>query len=89
MLGFYLYPPPRGTEYTADDLADPHKVVELFGYCSILEGVITKTGWDFLIRSYGYEKLFAMDKAGQWFDADSLAEYIACVQNERAISPES
>ena len=68
MLGLYIYPPPKGTEYTAADLEQPDKVIELFGYCGILEGLITKEGWDFLIQLYGYEKLFEMDKAGMWFD---------------------
>ena len=46
MLGLYIYPPPKGTEYTAADLEQPDKVIELFGYCGILEGLITKEGWD-------------------------------------------
>ena len=71
MLGLYIYPPPKGTEYTAADLEQPDKVIELFGYCGILEGLITKEGWDFLIQLYGYEKLFEMDKAGMWFDAET------------------
>ena len=53
MLGLYIYPPPKGTEYTAADLEQPDKVIELFGYCGILEGLITKEGWDFLIQLYG------------------------------------
>ena len=36
MLGLYIYPPPKGTEYTAADLEQPDKVIELFGYCGIL-----------------------------------------------------
>ena len=83
MLGLYIYPPPKGTEYTAADLEQPDKVIELFGYCGILEGLITKEGWDFLIQLYGYEK------PGMWFDAETIEEYMENVQYERAISPDS
>lgn len=89
MLGLYIYPPPKGTEYTAADLEQPDKVIELFSYCGILEGLITKEGWDFLIHLYGYEKLFEMDKAGMWFDVETIEEYMENVQYERAISPDS
>jgi len=59
MLGLYIYPPPKGTEYTAADLEQPDKVIELFGYCGILEGLITKEGWDFLIQLWN---MFSMKK---------------------------
>ncbi len=50
MLACYIYPIPKGTEYTETDLRNPNKVVELFGYCGILEGSITKAGWRFLVE---------------------------------------
>ena len=87
MLGFYIYPLPGGTEYTAADLENPDKVIELFDYCAILEGMVTKEGWDFLIDLYGYEKLFQMDKESEliWW-ADSLEEFIEGVKYMRDIS---
>ena len=88
MLGLYIYPLPRGTEYTATDLDNPDKVIELFGYCGIREGLITKEGWDFLIDKYGYEKLFRMDKDAMWFDVDSIEEYVVEVQYERDSVPQ-
>ena len=83
MLGFYIYPIPNGIEYTATHLQKPEKVVELFNYCSILEGIITQEGWGFLISFYGYEKLFQLDKQSSWFDVDTIEEYIECVQFEK------
>jgi len=86
VLGFYLYPIPEGTAYTADDLENPDKVIELFGYCGIGEGIVTMEGWDFLIRLYGYERLFQLDKEAMWLDSDSIEEYIEEVQYERDIA---
>ena len=37
MLACYIYPIPKGTEYTEIDLQNSNKVLELFGYCGILE----------------------------------------------------
>ncbi len=61
MLACYIYPMPKGTEYTEIDLQNPTNVVELFGYCGILEGMITKVGWRFLIETYGYERLYEIE----------------------------
>ena len=46
MLACKIYPMPKGTEYTELDLKNPCKVVELFEYCGILEGLITKEEFD-------------------------------------------
>lgn len=87
MLGLYIYPIPNGTEYTQSDLVIKEKVIELFGFCGILEGLITKEGWDFLIEFYGYEKLYQMDKEAMWFDEDTMEKYIEIVKNEREAAP--
>ena len=88
MLAFYHYPfvdNQNFIEYTKDDLAVPSKVEELFDYCQILEANITKSGWDFLIQFYGYEKLYQIDKKSGWFDAENLEEFQRCIQAEMEI----
>lgn len=86
MLAYYMpYPYEKGNvkEYSESDLLDPVVVEELFDYCQILEGYITKTGWDFLISNYGYEELFEIDKKSGWLDSDSLDEYISDLEYEK------
>ena len=89
MLACYIYPIPKGTEYTEVDLQNSNKVLELFGYCGILEGMITKEGWRFLIKTYGYEKLYEMDKEALWKDCETLEEYVDWLMYENEISPEN
>lgn len=65
MLAYYHYPFISNNvfkEYTEEDLMNSEIVERLFDYCQILEAYITKSGWDFLINHYGYEKLFDIDK---------------------------
>ena len=88
MLACYIYPMPKGTEYTETDLRNPDVVVELFGYCGILEGLITKAGWRFLVEEYEYERLYEMDKEAIWNDSDTIEEYIDWVLHEIETSPE-
>lgn len=88
MLACYIYPIPKGREYTETDLRNPTNVVELFGYCGILEGLITKEGWRFLVEAYGYERLYKMDKEALWNDSETIEEYIDWVMHEMEISPE-
>ena len=85
MLAYYYYPFSDNhnfTEYTRNDLTNPSKVEELFDYCQILESYITKSGWEFLISYYGYEKLYEIDKKSGWFDAETLDEYILYVKSD-------
>ena len=77
MLAYYYYPFKGNQElreYTKEELMDPNKVEELFDYCQILEAYITKEGWEFLIRHYGYEKLYEIDKKSGWFDAGGVCK---------------
>ena len=84
VLAFYM---PYGkedsvTEYRKKDMQDPDIVKQLFDYCQILEGHITYSGWLFLIKYYGYEKLHEIDKMSKWFDSESLEEFIENVNLE-------
>lgn len=85
-LAFYIYPLPYGTNYTADDLSVQDKVVELFNYCQILKGYISREGWDFLISHYGLDKLFQIDKASGWSDCESVKEYSKWVEYQKELS---
>ena len=88
MLAFYLYPfadNQKPLEYTAEDLRNPSKVEELFDYCQIREGYITKSGWDFLIQNYGYEELYRIDKKSGWLDTESPDEYRLEVETQREL----
>jgi len=85
MLAFYHYPFVQNQnfkEYTKEDLSDSFKVEELFNYCQILEAYITKSGWDYLIQSYGYEGLYKIDQKSGWFNAESLEELKQSVDAE-------
>ena len=78
----------NGEEYFENDLVDSAKVIELFDYCQILLGYITKSGWKFLIEYYGYERLFELNNLSDWQDCESLDEYKATIKYEMSISPE-
>lgn len=86
-LAFYIYPLPNGTPYTKEDLIDEEKVEELFDYCQILEGLILKSGWQFLIDYYGYEKLYQINQKSGWFDSENLKQFIQDLQGEIESSP--
>ena len=88
-LALYIYPIPQGTAYGYEELSSPTKVRELFDYCQILEGVISKKGWEFLINTYGYETLYSMDKESEWHDCSSLEEYISWIEYEMESSPKT
>lgn len=82
MLAFYHYPFVQNQgirEYTKADLSHASKVEELFDYCQILEAYITKSGWEYLIRRYGYDGLYEIDRRSGWFDTDSLEEFEQCI----------
>ena len=94
MLAYYLCPfapEMEPKEYTKQDLMNPQKVEELFDYCQILEGYITRYGWEFLIKYYGYNGLFEIDKRSGWLCEKidgSIEEYIECVEYEINSMPE-
>jgi hypothetical protein len=74
-LAYRIYPLPSGTDYCEDDLCDEKEVEKLFDYAQILEVVIFKEGWEFLIAHYGYEKLFDINQKSGWFDCEDVSEF--------------
>lgn len=76
-LAFYM---PYGNEdaikeYSKEELKDPAIVKQVFDYCQILEGNITYSGWLFLLKQYGYDRLYDIDQESGWFDSASLEEF--------------
>jgi hypothetical protein len=56
-------------------------IEELFDYCQILEAIIYPAGWDFLIKRFGIEKLFAINSKSGWLDCSSAEEYLKDIEN--------
>lgn len=88
-LAFYVYPLPKGTLYTSDDLSFAENVKNLFDYMQIFLAVISKEGWEFLIHQYGYEKLFEINNRSGWIDCESIDEFMKALEYEKEISPEN
>ena len=74
-LAYRKYPEPNGTNYCEKDLDTEQKVIELFDYCQILEAMITKKGWEFLLSQYGVKKVFELNNLSGWMDSESLKEF--------------
>jgi hypothetical protein len=81
VLAWYRYPEPKGMNYFESDLMKSEKAIEVFDYCQILLAYISKAGWDFLIKHYGYEELYKLDKISGWFDSPTIDEFIEDIQS--------
>ncbi|MDQ0046855.1 hypothetical protein J2T18_001127 [Paenibacillus polymyxa] len=80
-LAYRIFPEPLGTTYQHDDLMNRADVEKLFDYCQILEAMISRQGWQFLINHYSYPVLFEINKGSEWFDCESLEEFIFEVES--------
>ena len=85
-LAWYQWPEPDGTYYLKDDLCDAERVKELFDYCQILLANITKEGWRFLIKTYGFSRLLAINVESGWFDEKDDQDAIAEIREYCLIS---
>lgn len=88
-MAFYIYPFPKGTSYTAKELSCSDTVETLFDYMQILDAVIYKEGWDFLIQQYGYQKLFEINNRSEWLACETLEEFIELLAYERESAPKN
>lgn len=79
-LAYRKYPEPNGKKYFKSDLLDKQQVIELFDYCQILEAIITKQGWKFLIEKYGFEELYVFNKESCWGDYESFLDFKEDIQ---------
>lgn len=86
-LAWRMYPEPNGTFYTADELLNEEKVIELFDFCQIYEAIIFKNGWDFLIEEYGCERLFKLNNISDWMDCADVTDFKEAVMYERNSAP--
>ena len=85
-LAWRIYPEPHGTAYSAEALADPRVVEEVFDYCQILEAAIYPAGWDFLLRTHSRRQLFEINRRSGWFDGETEDEVIAQMSENAASS---
>jgi len=85
-LAWYQWPEPTGTHYFEADLCDAKKVKELFDYCQILLATITKEGWRYLIKTYGFSGLLAINTESGWFNETDDQEAIAEIREHCLIS---
>ena len=81
-IAYRMYPLPKGTVYTEDDIQMIDDVVRLFDYCQILEADITKDGWKYLIDKFGMNTLYEADIRSGWFDCANIEEFAEAVTNE-------
>lgn len=89
ILAYRIYPEPNGTDYFEKDLQSEFDVECLFDFCQILEAIIFREGWHYLVDKFGYANLFKIDKRSMWIDCDTLEEYIEFVKYEQEHSPMS
>ncbi len=84
MLAYHIYPPPRGREISVEELNTENGVCSLFDACQILEAIITTEGWEYLIDTYGIERLFELDCESGWHDESCIEAYISsmCAEPE-------
>ena len=62
-------------EYWEGDLNNERKVENLFDYAQILEVVINKKGWEYLIDKYGLKALFEINQRSGWIDCETIEEF--------------
>ena len=86
-VAYRIYPLPDGRVYTEADFKTLEDVVGLFDYCQIMEAMISKKGWDFLISRFGMKGLYEADKKSGWlyWDGDSFEKFAGDVMYERDI----
>jgi len=74
-LAYRIYPLPKGISYYEKDLKDVKVVECLFDYAQMLEVIIVRNGWVFLIDFHGYEILFRINQKSGWFDCETVEEF--------------
>lgn len=83
-IAYRIYPLPNGTIYTEEDVKTIDDVVDIFDYCQIMEAVISKKGWQYLIERFGIDGLYRADKISGWFDSSSMEEFMLDIEYEIA-----
>ncbi len=72
ILAWTKEPEPKGTLFTAQDLANRENVIALFWACKLNVGYITADGWEYLFHKYGLSELLHIDLDIKWFDSQDL-----------------
>ncbi len=74
VLAWDMYPEPDGRIYTSEHLKSLDLVEGLFNLCQILEAIIYRDGWKFLVETHGIERLLEVDKISGWFFDNTFDE---------------
>ncbi|PSB43351.1 hypothetical protein [Chamaesiphon polymorphus] len=74
ILAWDMYPAPDGQIYTSEDLKSLKCVEGLFDLCQILNAIIYRDGWKFLVETHGIDRLLEVDKISGWFFDNTFDE---------------
>lgn len=88
-IAYRIYPLPNGTIYFEEDIKTLDDVIGIFDYCQIMEAMISKKGWDYLIKKFGVEGLFQANKKSEWLDSNSMEDFICDIEYEKSIAYEN
>ena len=85
-IAYKIYPLPDGRIYTENDVQTIDDVIKLFDDCQIMDAMISKQGWAYLIEKFGVQRLYQADKESGWFDCDSMEEFSSMIDYEKSIA---
>ena len=85
-IAYRIYPAPNGTIYSDENVKSIDDVIELFDYCQIAEAMISKKGWDYLVKKFSLPELYKANKVSDWFDCEKIEEFIAAIEYEKSIA---
>jgi len=81
-IAYRIYPLPNGTIYTEEDVKTIDDVVDIFDYSQIMEAMISKKGWQYLIDKFGIDGLYQAEKISGWLDSQSVEDFMLDVEYE-------
>lgn len=70
------------TKYCKNDLDREEEVERIFDYAQIVEVLISKKGWEYLICYYGFGKIFEINSRSGLFDCETLETFKSWVEYE-------
>ncbi len=85
-IAYRIYPAPNGTIYSDKNVKSIDDVIELLDYCQIAEAMISKKGWDYLVKKFSLPELYKANKVSDWFDCETIEEFIAAIEYEKNIA---
>jgi hypothetical protein len=73
-MAWYMYPEPKGTPYSREDLENERTVETIFDYCQVLRATILAPGWRHLFKTYGMSGILRINQRSGWYDEDCAKE---------------